>query len=766
MVSFKEDSVVIIAPGTRTTHAQLGLPDSYTPPQISIPSRMFPTADKDKWEPARIRQKKSVTTNGTTNGLNSNGDTDMPDANAVEEEPVWEEDPTSDEGAVYPINCDQIVHWKAYFALISHVYSLLNPPFNSPMIMVAHPLMDPQDIDKITQFVFNKFQPPAFTIVDSALCGSYAWVQGTSLVVDVAYKETRITPVVDWIVDRSAADRIKNVGGHNVTKALHNRLGEKGWTLDMCEKLKRSPICEILPVGTPYPGSVATKPETKGGAHSEPLVVEDSIEPVAVADQPIEAVSGAPIEPTTIPEAEDGVLDIASLLASGKEKEFIAQQDKQKADKAAEKAGKAAEKADKAAKKAAADAALKAERIPNSKRPTNILTLEERRIVTTDEEAKIPEEKRDATPEPASAVEDKPMPTVDEKAANDKTTSEDAAKRQQDKATRKEERRKNKASASGVVKRDLVVGFERFCGNESHIVEHIAAMIYAAIQSGTNPTKRAELWDNIIILGHGASVRGFKEALLTFLTSRYLLSPSSDTMFTSELPSNLSTPLGTGANTPQPQLPGMPNPSLATGSGVNPLLLAATTASHAGQHPSTAGGGQSSGGGGPWSSSAHPHQTPMSIKHAKTPEYFPEWKEVGMDGSAFLGAQMVARIVFFLDVNPGAKNFMTRAEYNEVGPSLIHECTLIPFIVRFTYDATDLLRLCDLAPAFYSNWKRRCGAGSPSRAAIRLQYFHLDVAEDHTFFIFREIRTSNPMIHMSSELLSNQGAYSMPYSPG
>src|SRR4051812_44755734 len=66
---------------------------------------------------------------------------------------------------------------------------------------------------------------------------------------------------------------------------------------------------------------------------------------------------------------------------------------------------------------------------------------------------------------------------------------------------------------------------------------------------------------------------GFKDALIATLTSKYLISPSSATIFTSELPSNLSPPLATGANPPQPQL----QPSSA--SHVNPLLLAATTAS-------------------------------------------------------------------------------------------------------------------------------------------------------------------------------------------
>jgi actin-related protein 9 len=164
---------------------------------------------------------------------------------------------------------------------------------------------------------------------------------------------------------------------------------------------------------------------------------------------------------------------------------------------------------------------------------------------------------------------------------------------------------------------------------------------------------------------------GFKEALITTLHAKYLISPSSATIFTSELPSNISTPAGTGANTPQPQL-GPPHQS----SGVNPLLLAATTA----QNPHMLHPGMSSGQvptlHGLHQSSHNLHsshgQTPTSIKTAKVPEYFPEWKEVGYDEAVFLGAQVAAKVLFITDQGP-SKGYMTRPDYNDSGPMGIHE---------------------------------------------------------------------------------------------
>ncbi len=103
---------------------------------------------------------------------------------------------------------------------------------------------------------------------------------------------------------------------------------------------------------------------------------------------------------------------------------------------------------------------------------------------------------------------------------------------------------------------------------------------------------------------------------------------------------------------------------------MNPLLLAATTAQNPHLHPPSA------------IPSIHSHnahsshgQTPTSIKLAKMPEYFPEWKDVGFDESVFLGAQVAAKVLFVVDQGAG-KGYMTRPDYNEQGPSGIHDYSL------------------------------------------------------------------------------------------
>lgn len=150
------------------------------------------------------------------------------------------------------------------------------------------------------------------------------------------------------------------------------------------------------------------------------------------------------------------------------------------------------------------------------------------------------------------------------------------------------------------------------------------------------------------------------------MQSKYLISPSSATIFTSEIPSNISTPAGTGANTPQPQL------GPHGGSQVNPLLFAATTAQT--QHLTPHGSNPSAFG---MSHNAHSShgQTPTSIKIVKPPEYFPEWKDAGFDEAAFLGAQVAAKVIFVADQGQ-SKGYMSRPDYNDQGPQGIHEYSL------------------------------------------------------------------------------------------
>ena len=47
----------------------------------------------------------------------------------------------------------------------------------------------------------------------------------------------------------------------------------------------------------------------------------------------------------------------------------------------------------------------------------------------------------------------------------------------------------------------------------------------------------------------------------------------------------------------------------------------------------------------------------------------------GMEDAGFLGAQVAAKVVFVVDQGI-SKGFLSRAEYNEMGPGGIHECAM------------------------------------------------------------------------------------------
>lgn len=104
---------------------------------------------------------------------------------------------------------------------------------------------------------------------------------------------------------------------------------------------------------------------------------------------------------------------------------------------------------------------------------------------------------------------------------------------------------------------------------------------------------------------------------------------------------------------------------------MNPLLYAATTAQTQHLMPHNSNPLLP---GMPSSHNAHSShgQTPTSIKFVKPPEYFPEWKEAGFDESAFLGAQVAAKVIFVVDQGQ-SKGYMTRPDYNDQGPMGIHD---------------------------------------------------------------------------------------------
>ncbi|CAK3920845.1 Actin ARP9 [Lecanosticta acicola] len=637
MPPFRDDQILIIAPGSQTTLAQLGLPESFTPARYRLRSRMFPAQEEGRYEPVKIRRKDKQTTR-QQDGAVINGE------HSAEEE--WEEDRISEEGAIWPIQKGSIVDWPCFYALMDHVYNTINPPFHTPILLIGEPVWTHKEYEKVCQFFFEKFKTPALTIMDSALAATYAYGIPNATVVDVGLQKADITCIADFMLqDLGRSLAVPQCGGEAMTERLVELLkGRKGFNRDVCEQLKRSAICEVLGPDEKIPEADAI--EGAGNPAAAASTGADGVAPgqskASIAGElPRGPGPGTQVGEEKTLENEEGVLDIASIVAGGNMSEYLAQKEREKQEKAAAKQQKKPGDKQQEANRPA--------RIQNVKRNRNTFIYEDFALHDAMKQAGMSSQAMTdmqssmddgPTKEPQSAVSDKP---ADEGFEQQEVTTD--------------------TSPTGGFRREIEVGPERFQAASGGILDRLADAIHRTVQSCGEIGKRSELWDNLIILGNGSKVRGFKEALLANLQAKYIISPSSATIFTSELPSSMSTPMATGTNTPQPQLPGQQHSS-----SVNPLLHAALTAQHPQLQPGSSNMGQMQ--------HQHMHsshgQTPTSIKLAKIPEYFPEWKEAGYDEAAFLGAQVAGKLLFVVD-GGASKGYMTRTDYNDQGPSGIHE---------------------------------------------------------------------------------------------
>lgn len=367
------------------------------------------------------------------------------------EEIFYEEDVTSDEGAVYPVQKGRIVDWPCFFALLMHIRNSLSPPLHTPVIVISQPVWSARDREAITQFVFEKFKTPGFCLMDSALATCYGYGVGTATVVDVGKEKVDVTAVTDFMVhEHGRGVALEGCGGDTLTDRLVELLGPKGFTREMCEQLKRSNITEILPSGTKLPaGTTTTAPQNPNPAAST------STGAAADGDAPSTDAPRGPGENTqTGGESgnadDEGVLDVAAIV-TGDTNEFLAQREKEKAESAA-------------ASKKGAEQAQKQARLPNSKRETAPFQYEEF------------------------------VPVKPENGTTD--TAQRYARQTRD--------------IEVGIERFLVATPKEQTGDRlsNGILEDIADQIHHTILSVPEASKRGELWDSLIVVGNGSKIKG------------------------------------------------------------------------------------------------------------------------------------------------------------------------------------------------------------------------------------------------------------------
>ena len=460
----------------------------------------------------KVRERKSTkpALREAVNG-NSDGDVIMSEANGIpaeghsadgdpEDEILYEEDPTSEEGAVYPLRDGRVVNWSCFFALLTHIYNTLSPPFHTPILVIAQPTWTSQDHETLTQFFFEKFKTPAFCLMDSALAACYAFATPIATIVDVGYGKCDVSTITDFAVnDIGRAVGLLGCGGEAMTQRLLQLLSNKGFTRDMCEQLKKSAICEVLPPGAELPAeaeewnpaAAASTGATGSGDGQRGSIAAQGGAPrgpgpntqVGDADEDREFKDG---------EDEEGVLDVATIVASGKTSEFLARKEREKAERAAARKKDAAEAA----------AASKERALPNSKRSTAVFHYHERRPL---EEVNVNSRRVVDNEGGGDSGETRRQKTPELGTHNEAQTTENAAPTR--KEERKEERRRNK-EGTAFIRKTIEVGPERLQLASGGILDKITDAIHRSILSVSEVNKRSDLWDSLIIIGNGSKVKG------------------------------------------------------------------------------------------------------------------------------------------------------------------------------------------------------------------------------------------------------------------
>jgi actin-related protein 9 len=492
------------------------------------------------------------------------------------DEPEYEEDRHSDEGAVYPLRCGRVINWPCFLALLTHVHDTLSPPFHTPLLVVAQPAWTQHDRERVTRFCFEKFKTPAFCLLDAALAACYALgAPAAALVVDVGFDKCDVSAIVDFLVcDVGRGVALAQCGGEALTQRLLQLLGPRGgWTRDMCEQLKRSSICEVLPRGVPFPSSsggggggtdtittittTTTTTTTKnaaaaghagvaatagGGAQGQGITPASRTTAAAADDASAVGadIIGKPVE------TSDGVLDVASIVASGKTTEFLARKEREKAEKAAKKAGHGHGHGGGSSLADAAHGA-KTAKMPNAKREKNTFVYETRRQLppprTTPAVANGGGGGGGSGSVDGGATSALTMTTTNGSGPLESTKAAATAANANTATTATSSAASTgHVTASGggggvgtgggggrgeIIRQEVEVGIERFRAADGGILTTIADAVFGAI-SAVDVNRRAELWDNLIIVGNGSKLRGKTMDIFatlrsqTFLKSFYL----------------------------------------------------------------------------------------------------------------------------------------------------------------------------------------------------------------------------------------------------
>lgn len=188
--------------------------------------------------------------------------------------------------AVRPIQSGKIVDESAFHYFLKALYRTLsrNAPLPPALFLTTSLQWNRRQIERLVRYLFEEVSVPALHLCVHGVTTAYAYALTDCLVVDIGLNKTEVTSVRSFEAD-TFASRVAPLGGASVNAQLSEKLPQ--FDSELIEDLKLSGIVAV------------SGPE-----------VDEQLEKVA--------------------ENEDGMIDIAAIVASGRTREILEERERAK----------------------------------------------------------------------------------------------------------------------------------------------------------------------------------------------------------------------------------------------------------------------------------------------------------------------------------------------------------------------------------------------------------------------------------------------------
>ncbi|PRT56157.1 Actin-like protein ARP9 [Wickerhamiella sorbophila] len=198
----------------------------------------------------------------------------------------------SEDQAVWPLKQGEIADEAAFHFFLKSVYKsavradAVLPP---ALYLVSSVAWNRRQLEGLTRYLFEEVGVPALSVCMSGVTNAYAYATANALVIDVGFEKTEISAVVDSEVNLHAS-RIAPLGGNSINTRLSQLLPDLSET--QVEDLKLSGIVETLLGDTTLAEQAEAEVRGKG-------------------------------------EEDEGVIDVAAIVSSGRTREILEQRERE-----------------------------------------------------------------------------------------------------------------------------------------------------------------------------------------------------------------------------------------------------------------------------------------------------------------------------------------------------------------------------------------------------------------------------------------------------